>query len=108
MGYSESDTRSKIIDPKIKQSGWQENSIIREYHFTDGRKLIGNKRGKRYFVDYLLTFKNTNLAIIEAKAEDKDPLDGLQQSINYAEKLKIGKQFIADGLAGNPLPLSIA
>ena len=71
MGYSESDTRSKIIDPKIKQSGWQENSIIREYHFTDGRKLIGNKRGKRYFVDYLLTFKNTNLAIIEAKQKIK-------------------------------------
>jgi len=97
MGYSESDTRSKIIDPKIKQSGWQENSIIREYHFTDGRKLIGNKRGKRYFVDYLLTFKNTNLAIIEAKAEDKDPLDGLQQSINYAQKLKIDFVYSTNG-----------
>lgn len=97
MGYSESDTRSKIIDPKIKQSGWQENSIIREYHFTDGRKLIGNKRGKRYFVDYLLSYKNTNLAIIEAKAEDKDPLDGLQQSINYAQKLKIDFVYSTNG-----------
>ena len=33
----------------------------------------------------MLTYKNTNLAIVEAKSEDKDPLDGLQQSINYTQ-----------------------
>lgn len=95
---TESDTRSKLIDPKLKESNWTENNIVREYFFTDGRKLIGNKRGKRYFVDYLLSFKNTNLAIIEAKADDKDPLDGLQQSINYAEKLKIDFVYATNGL----------
>ena len=97
MAYSESDTRSKLIDPKLKQSNWKESNIIREYFFTDGRKLIGNKRGKRYFVDYLLTYKNTNLAIVEAKAENKDPLDGLQQSINYAIKLKIDFVYTTNG-----------
>ena len=97
MAYSESDTRSKLIDPKIKESSWSENNIVREYYFTDGRKLIGNKRGKRYFVDYLLTYKNTNLAIIEAKAQTKDPLDGLQQSINYAQKLKIDFVYATNG-----------
>lgn len=89
MGYSEADTKAKLITPQLVSDGWSENYIVREYYFTDGRKLIGNKRGKRYFVDYLLTYKNTNLAIVEAKSEDKDPLDGLQQSINYAQKLKI-------------------
>jgi len=97
MAYSESDTRSKLIDPAIKSSGWLESNIVREYYFTDGRKLIGGKRGKRYFVDYLLTYKNTNLAIIEAKAESKDPLDGLQQSINYAERLKIDFIYATNG-----------
>lgn len=97
MAYSESDTRVKLIDPKIKESNWTENNIVREYYFTDGRKLIGNKRGKRYFVDYLLTYKNTNLAIIEAKAQTKDPLDGLQQSINYAQKLKIDFVYATNG-----------
>jgi len=97
VAYSESDTRSKLIDPKLKQSDWKESNIIREYFFTDGRKLIGNKRGKRYFVDYLLTYKNTNLAIVEAKAENKDPLDGLQQSINYAIKLKIDFVYTTNG-----------
>ncbi|WP_345974777.1 DEAD/DEAH box helicase family protein [Sulfurimonas sp. HSL3-7] len=97
MAYSESDTRSKLIDPKIKGSGWNEAHIVREYYFTDGRKLIGGKRGKRYFVDYLLTYKNTNLAIIEAKAENRDPLDGLQQSINYAERLRIDYVYTTNG-----------
>lgn len=95
---TESDTRSKLIDPKIKESSWQESNIVREYYFTDGRKLIGGKRGKRYFVDYLLIYKNTNLAIIEAKADTKDPLDGLQQSINYAQKLKIDFVYSTNGL----------
>jgi len=97
MAYSESDTRSKLIDPCIKDSDWLESNIVREYYFTDGRKLIGGKRGKRYFVDYLLTYKNTNLAIIEAKAESKDPLDGLQQSINYAERLGIDYVYTTNG-----------
>ncbi|MGB3962604.1 MAG: DEAD/DEAH box helicase family protein, partial [Sulfurimonas sp.] len=97
MGYSETDTRINLIDPKLYDSGWSNNFIVREYYFTDGRKLIGNKRGKRYFVDYLLTYKNTNLAIIEAKAQNKDPLDGLQQSINYAEKLKIDFVYTTNG-----------
>lgn len=95
---TESDTRSKLIDPKIKESNWNESNIVREYYFTDGRKLIGGKRGKRYFVDYLLIYKNTNLAIIEAKADTKDPLDGLQQSINYAQKLKIDFVYSTNGL----------
>lgn len=97
MALTESDTRAKLIDPQIKASGWPESHIVREYYFTDGRKLIGGKRGKQYFVDYLLTYKNTNLAIIEAKAENKDPLDGLQQSINYAEKLKIDTVYATNG-----------
>lgn len=97
MFLCESDTRAKLIDPKIKESDWNESNIVREYFFTDGRKLIGNKRGKRYFVDYLLTYKNTNLAIIEAKAQNKDPLDGLQQSINYAQKLRIDFVYSTNG-----------
>jgi len=39
MAYSESDTRSKLIYPSIKDSGWLESNIVREYYFTDGRKL---------------------------------------------------------------------
>lgn len=67
MNISEADTRAKLIDPKLKESLWDKNFIIREYYFTDGRKLLGNQRKKRLFADYLLRYKNINLAIIEAK-----------------------------------------
>jgi type I restriction enzyme R subunit len=97
MGYSEADTKAKLITPQLVEDGWSENYIVREYYFTDGRKLIGNKRGKRYFVDYLLTYQNTNLAIVEAKSSDRDPLDGLQQSINYAQKLRIDYVYSTNG-----------
>jgi type I restriction enzyme R subunit len=97
LAYTEADTRAKLIDPQIKSSHWLESHIVREYYFTDGRKLIGGKRGKQYYVDYLLVYDNTNLAIIEAKAENKDPLDGLQQSINYAQKLKIDFVYATNG-----------
>ena len=97
MAYSESDTRVKLIDPALTGSGWSEGKIVREYYFTEGRKLIGGKRGKRHFVDYLLVHNNANLAIVEAKAEDKDPLDGLQQVIEYASKLRIEWVYTTNG-----------
>lgn len=101
MAYSEADTKAKLITPKLKESGWIEANLVREhgfkYYFTDGRKLPGNKRGKRYAVDYLLSYKNVNLGIVEAKAEDKDPLEGLQQAIGYAEKLKVDFVYATNG-----------
>jgi type I restriction enzyme, R subunit len=96
MFITESDTRAKYIDPKLKESGWEE-FVIREYYFTDGRKLLGGKRGKRLFADYLLRYKNTNLAIIEAKKLGKHPTEGLQQAIRYAEKLKVKYVFATNG-----------
>ncbi len=96
MSISEADTRAKFIDPEIQKAGW-EDFVIREHYFTDGRKLIGGKRGRRLFVDYLLRYKNVNLAIIEAKRFDKHPTEGLQQAINYAEKLKVKFVYATNG-----------
>lgn len=94
---SEADTRANFIDPKLVDSGWEPIHIVREYYFTDGRKLLGNKRGKRLFIDYLLKFNNTNLAIIEAKKLDDHPTKGLQQALDYAQKLKINFVYATNG-----------
>lgn len=94
---SESDTRANFIDPKLVKSQWESTNIIREYYFTDGRKLLGNKRGKRLFLDYLLKFNNTNLAIVEAKKLGDHPTKGLQQALEYAEKLKINFVYATNG-----------
>ncbi|MCV3371649.1 DEAD/DEAH box helicase family protein [Campylobacter lari] len=95
--FSEDDTRVKFIDVKLHASSWSEENIIRNYYFTDGRKLIGNKRGERKFADYLLKFQNNNLAIIEAKKQSKDPLDGLSQGIEYAKILNVAFVYSTNG-----------
>jgi len=94
---SEADTRANFIDPKLAESNWESIHIVREYYFTDGRKLLGNKRGKRLFLDYLLKFNNTNLAIVEAKKLEDHPTKGLQQALEYAEKLKINFVYATNG-----------
>ncbi|EAH6197538.1 DEAD/DEAH box helicase [Campylobacter coli] len=95
--YSEDDTRVKLIDTKLYASSWNEENIIRNYYFTDGRKLIGSKRAERKFADYLLKFQNNNLAIIEAKKQNKDALDGLSQGIEYARALNVPFVYSTNG-----------
>jgi type I restriction enzyme, R subunit len=94
---NEADTRANLIDPQLKDCGWEKVHITREYVFTDGRKLIGNRRGQQLKADYLLKYNNIRLALIEAKAEGKSPTDGLEQVKRYAEKLQITMVFSTNG-----------
>ncbi|HAN0719488.1 TPA: DEAD/DEAH box helicase family protein [Campylobacter jejuni] len=95
--YSEDDTRVKFIDAKLYNSSWYEENIKRNYYFTDGRKLLGGKRAQRKFADYLLRYEGNNLAIIEAKKFNKDPLDGLSQGIEYAKILNVPFVYSSNG-----------
>ena len=97
MPHSEADTRANYIDPALQLKGWLAQHIRREYSFTDGRKLFGGRRGDRCRVDYLLIHKNTFIGIVEAKSEDKEPTEGLQQAINYAQKLKVRFIYSTNG-----------
>jgi len=90
---SEADTRANYIDPKLIESDWTSENIEREYYFTDGRKLLGNKRGKKQFVDYMLKYNNCTLAMIEAKKLAEHPTKGLSQVIEYAEALVNAKKL---------------
>ena len=98
MHYSESDTRANFIDPLLQDCGWKPVNIQREYYFTDGRKILNNKRGKRKFVDYLLKHRNVNLGIVEAKSSDRHPTEGLQQAIDYANDLNVRFVYSSNGI----------
>jgi len=89
VNYSESDTRAKFIDISLKNSNWSENDIIREHSFTDWRKSSWWKRWKRKFADYILTFKWVKIAIIEAKKEDLECTEWLEQVKEYWKILNI-------------------
>lgn len=94
---SEADTKANFIDPKLAEKDWAPANITREYYFTDGRKLLGNKRGRPLYADYLLRFNNVKLAIIEAKKAGEHPTKGLQQGIDYAKKLKVDFVYSSNG-----------
>lgn len=77
-GYSEADTRAKLIDPAIHKCGWSEDMIRRE-ETAGSIEIIGGKarRRSRGQVDYTLRIKIAKdvqpvaIALIEAKKEKK-------------------------------------
>lgn len=99
---NEATTRRELIDPKLTECGWGQNvttgsQVVAEYIFTDGRLIGSGQRGKTKKADYVLVYKNQKLAIIEAKAEDKEITDGLEQVKDYAVTLGIRFVYSTNG-----------
>ena len=84
---NEAETRAEHIDPALKAAGWgvvEGSRILREYPITLGRIEGHGRRGKPFTADYVLVYRNTKLAVIEAKAWDKPLTEGVAQAKNYA------------------------
>jgi len=97
---NEAETRSELIDPKLKESGWgdqEETKILREFHITKGRIQTGGERAKPLVADYVLTYKNQKLAVVEAKSDELEVGEGVAQAKNYAEKLDIDYTYSSNG-----------
>ena len=97
---NEAETRAEHIDPALKAAGWSvvENSRIRrEYAITLGRLEGQGRRGKPLTADYLLEYRNTKLAVIEAKAWDEELTEGVAQAKNYAGKLAVRFAYATNG-----------
>lgn len=96
---NEAETRAELIDPKLRACGWgiiEGSKILREYHITDGKILIGG-RGKRLTADYILVYKGIKLAVIEAKSVELPVGEGVRQAKQYAEKLKLETTYSTNG-----------
>ena len=97
---NEAETRLLHIDPALKAAGWGvvEDSRIRpEYPITLGRIEGHGKRGKPLTADYVLEYRNTKLAVVEAKAWDMPLTEGVGQAKDYAEKLSIRFTYATNG-----------
>lgn len=97
---NESETRAELIDPKLKAAGWgiiEGSKIHREYQITAGKIQVGG-RGKKQIADYILSYKGTKLAIIEAKSADLEVGEGVMQAKYYAEKLKLATTYATNGI----------
>ncbi|HGY5237022.1 TPA: EcoAI/FtnUII family type I restriction enzme subunit R [Aeromonas salmonicida subsp. pectinolytica] len=97
---NEAETRSDYIDPMLVAAGWgvtQGSRIRREYPITLGRLEGNGKRAKALSADYVLEYRNTKLAVVEAKAWDKPLTAGVGQAKDYASKLAIRFTYSSNG-----------
>lgn len=99
---NEAETRAELIDPKLKENGWDgktnpEVKVHREYHITAGKIKAGGGRHKPVIADYLLTYKGRKLAVIEAKSDECEVGEGVAQAKDYAQKLQVDDSYAANG-----------
>jgi len=98
---NEQETRTNLILPAIQQAGWGtvEGSRIREeFPISKGRLVGGGKRSIPDKADYVLQYRNRNLAIIEAKSDEKHYTEGVGQAKDYAERLQVRYTYATNGL----------
>ncbi|ACX95469.1 EcoAI/FtnUII family type I restriction enzme subunit R [Halothiobacillus neapolitanus] len=97
---NEAETRAEHIDPALAAAGWgvvAGSRIRREYPITLGRIEGAGKRGKALTADYVLEYRNTKLAVVEAKAWNKPLTEGVGQAKDYSGKLAIRFAYATNG-----------
>jgi type I restriction enzyme R subunit len=97
---NEAETRAEHIDPALKAAGWgvvEGSRIRREYPITTGRLEGHGKKGKALTADYVLEYRNTKLAVNEAKAWGLPLTEGAAQAKNYAGKLSLRYAYCTNG-----------
>lgn len=98
---NEKEICKKIIEPALQNAGWDLEAQLR---IGPGRvNLTGDTPNSMYdetqviIVDYLLRYRGIPLAILEAKAANKDAADGMQQASRYAQRLMIRFSLASNG-----------
>jgi type I restriction enzyme, R subunit len=99
---NESETRAELIDPKLKENGWDSKTnpdirVRREYHINPGKIKASGGNEKPLIADYVLKYKNRMLAVVEAKSDELEVGEGVAQAKVYAEKLKVDSSYAANG-----------
>ena len=97
---NEAETRAEHIDPALKVAGWgvvEGSRVRREYAITAGRIEGHGRRGKALTADYVLEYRNTKLAVVEAKALAEELTEGVAQAKNYAGKLAVRYAYATNG-----------
>ena len=96
---NEAETRAELIDPALKLAGWGEvaESRVRRETIAPGRLQGGGKRARPSVADYVLTYRNRKLAVIEAKKRDLLDTEGVGQAKRDATSLKTRFAFSTNG-----------
>ena len=127
MTYNEAETRYYLIDPVLREKGYDDHQRLKletpapvEPTGAKGRRRRGKGR-----TDYLLCVKvgpmpkSLPVAVLEAKNESEDPFKGMQQAKGYADCRRNDVKYVFatnghrygefdtfTGLQGGPFPFS--
>jgi type I restriction enzyme R subunit len=96
---NEAETIDAYILPALQAAGWGAEGcrIRREYPITAGRIEGHGRRGRALKADIVLEYRNTKLAVVEAKAEGEELTEGVGQAKDYAGKLAIRHTYASNG-----------
>jgi type I restriction enzyme, R subunit len=97
---NEADTRAELIDPQLRAAGWVTGGDVlvqREYNINAGEIKAGGIRAGQLKADYVLSYKNRKLAIVEAKSDELEVGEGVAQAKIYAQKLNLRFTYAANG-----------
>ena len=98
---TEEEVKLNFITPAIEEAGWVKKQIAMERPITAGKIVVRGNVAKRLKVlkpDYVLYYKeNLPLAVVEAKDNSHREGDGMQQALEYAEKLDVRFVFTSNG-----------
>lgn len=99
MTETEADTRANRIDPVLREAGWGvvEGSRIRREMICPGR-ITGAGRINPLSADYVLSYRDRKLAVIEAKRAGLGHTDGVGQAKDYATRLKARMAYSTNGI----------
>jgi type I restriction enzyme R subunit len=102
MSYNEQETRYYLIDPVLREKGYDDHSKLKletpapvEAIGHKGRRRAGGGR-----TDYLLCVKAGDMpkplpvGVLEAKKQSEDPLKGMQQAKGYSECSRFSVQYV--------------
>jgi len=97
---NEADTRANLIDPALKAAGWGdagEGKILREFVIVPGRIEGRGKKRSIVKADYVLMYRNHQLAIVEAKSDESSVTEGVGQAKDYAQKMSVRFTYATNG-----------
>ena len=85
---NEADTRAEYIDKQLEAAGWSTGGDVRvqrEYNINAGEIKAGGIRTGKLIADYVLSYKNRKLAVVEAKSNELEVGEGVAQAKLYLE-----------------------
>lgn len=102
MAYNEAETRFYLIDPVLREKGYDDITRLK-LETPAPVEPTGNKGKRRQGAgrtDYLLCVqvgdmpKSLPVAVLEAKKENDDPLKGMQQAKGYADCKRFDVKYV--------------